>query len=804
MANAGVEYNGVGYDEDEIKFIFDTYHSATLFEMARVAGLDVTIGKRKLPKDDLFDKVRAEFFTQKRVLASLAKLDPRERAVLDRLLLHDGSVPTKSFKREIIRAGLATDAPSPEKTRGTTVSYYRSNVPYARDEYNGSPDHRQSNVFEDVIARLTLHGLVFSQDVSKTVSGPSALGTTFKLQFHPAKTLHIPDIVKRHLPVPTPIPIADAAQPSRIQRADPALLLRDLYLYWNHVRLNNVSLVQSGTVAKRSLKTINSVLLLPDPLLDKAKGENDTGRLLMLRECLEALKLIQKVGGQLLIGAERNAPTGKDVLHIAEFWSWPQTKQLSACVEIWSRLSHAGELSGKAGQYLPQVARARPVMLEVLRALPVGIWLEPDELLEQARAKDVDFLFAEHSRVESHRGGWYYSNTGGHYYGQAPEILKHLDRFEAEFVMACLAGFLHQAGVVELGYPPEGDRLEAFRLTALGQSILKQEAAPVAEASETGRLVIQPNFQLMAMGPVSLDVLARLDLFADRQRADRGAFEYHLSRDSVYRAQQLGMNVSEVIRFLEQTGHADLPQNVRRSLEEWAAHHERIVFRTDVSLLQAADADVLARVMQDAQTGPLLARAVSPAVALVAKNTHRKLIATFVGQGLFPAVSGAQPQSADRSVMVQDDGAVHAIHAVPSLYLRRRISRLAEETGREGEWRLTLTSISRAGGSKDKVLGILAELDKLHRGARLPEELVEQIKAWGNYYGDAAAQTLTLIEFRDQSALDELAQHPDLKKLLVPFPAGNRALAMAPEDQLARVKEILAGLGVRVCDGLRN
>ena len=57
--------------------------------------------------------------------------------------------------------------------------------------------------------------------------------------------------------------------------------------------------------------------------------------------------------------------------------------------------------------------------------LPASIWIEPDELLEQMRAKEADFLFAEHSRVEAHRDGWYYSYAGGHYYGQAPEILKN-------------------------------------------------------------------------------------------------------------------------------------------------------------------------------------------------------------------------------------------------------------------------------------------------------------------------------------------------------------------------------------------
>ncbi|MCP4544365.1 MAG: hypothetical protein GY832_45215 [Chloroflexi bacterium] len=98
---------------------------------------------------------------------------------------------------------------------------------------------------------------------------------------------------------------------------------------------------------------------------------------------------------------------------------------------------------------------------------------------------------------------------------------------------------------------------------------------------------------------------------------------------------------------------------------------------------------------------------------------------------------------------------------------------------------------------------MLKELGKLHRGT-LPSELVEQIKAWGGYYGHAAAETLTLIEFRDQATMDELANHPELQVHFTPFPTQDRALAIVPAQELARVKEILEQFGVRVTNGLKH
>jgi hypothetical protein len=169
---------------------------------------------------------------------------------------------------------------------------------------------------------------------------------------------------------------------------------------------------------------------------------------------------------------------------------------------------------------------------------------------------------------------------------------------------------------------------------------------------------------------------------------------------------------------------------------------------------------------------------------------------------LLPAVSGANPEAADHSVIVQADGTIRPIHAVPSLHLRGRVERLADSLP-DGRWRLTRQSVARAGGSKNKVQQLLAELGKLHRGA-LPGDLVMQVKAWGGYYGQAAVETLTLLEFRDQETLQEVAQLPEARDYLTLFPSQDRALAIVPAEKLVQVKAILAQLGVPVKDGLRR
>mgnify|MGYP001312298865 FL=1 len=143
---------------------------------------------------------------------------------------------------------------------------------------------------------------------------------------------------------------------------------------------------------------------------------------------------------------------------------------------------------------------------------------------------------------------------------------------------------------------------------------------------------------------------------------------------------------------------------------------------------------------------------------------------------------------------VDENGRTHPFHAVPSLHLRGRLAPFALEA--EGGWQLTAESVRRAGGNKQKVQTVVTELGKLNRGP-LPNHLVAQIRAWGGYYGNATIGTMTLFEFRDREALAELRELPELKEMLQPFAAGDRALAVVAEEEVTAVQAILSRLGVQ-------
>lgn len=773
----------------EIAALLNCYHSATLWEMANAAGLEVSDrGGKRLPKTEVVRRMRAEFFGRDRILASLSRLDKRERAILDRLLMRGGTSPTSSLRRELIRARLVTGAPE----KPPRDAYYTTRALYA-DGYSGHPLRPNSRIFEDVLARLTLHGLVFSQGAPLTTGG-----TPYKLQYHPGRTLIIPPQVRQHLPQPGPIPPDEPGlQPAQVQEGDPGLLLRDLYLYWSFVRHSEVALLQSGLVGKRSLKAINQILLQPDAQFEQANREDEAPRLFLLAKLLERLGLAARTRGQLVL-------TQLDPLDIPDFWSWPRARQLRACLLAWCEAGPIDPWEREASRYRPLRASASRLLLSTLAGIAADTWFEPQDLLDRLLDQDRNFLFADRGSLEDYRGGWYYSTLGGDYYGAPREILARLQRYELAFVRAAVEGILFQLGVVDLGY--DGASWDLFRLTTAGKAALQEEEETETAGSKDhdaeGKLVIQPNFQILAIGPISLDRLARLDLFAERQTADRAAFEYRLTKDSIYRAQRLGMEVPEVIRFLEEVSGVELAQNVRRSLDEWDAHHQRIVFRSGVTLMQAASEDMVTALMAQPQIQVLLERRLSPVVAEVRPGSTGRLVSSLVGQGRFPAVSGIGSETLAQSVTITPDGTVRPVHAVPTLHLCSLLDKLAEKTS-DREWCLTEKSVRRAATGKNQIIRLLDQLAWLSRGP-FPAALKEQIKAWGRYYGSAAVEALTLIEFRDADTLAELSAQPELHTLLAPFPAGNRALATVPNDKLGVVKAILARLGIPVRDQLKG
>jgi hypothetical protein len=467
-------------------------------------------------------------------------------------------------------------------------------------------------------------------------------------------------------------------------------------------------------------------------------------------------------------------------------------------------------------------------------------WVSIEELLGRIRSRDYDFLLPRNYRPS--RSTYYntyygytslsrspyisYGNTMGWSFSPAlQDEAEGWEVVEAGFVRAILSEPLNWMGLVDIGYGQGYSHAHsrsvdgkpapvAYRLTPVGAQVLG--VGPRVEIPEgEGRVVVQPNFEIFALDPISDMTLANLDRFADRISAER-AIKYMLTRESVYRAQRNGWTAQRIVDTLrkmsappgEDRSSSDspvsLPQNVERTLEEWQSLHERITIRRKASLLQAVDKQTMDRMAENPSVRPHLDSRPGETVALISAPPGKtdELIHALQEVG-YPPARSRSPEDADHPALtIGDDGQMRFVTPLPSIYLFERI---APFTAKDEQGRIFLTQ-SAVQDAIEQGLGVLEILNRLqhvHLGP-LPRWVEIKVRAWGHYYGNAAMETVTLVQIQDEETLNELLAEPELRGLLSTFkPSRRKALAWVPADKIDSLREILADRGMNLKEGLK-
>jgi hypothetical protein len=174
----------------------------------------------------------------------------------------------------------------------------------------------------------------------------------------------------------------------------------------------------------------------------------------------------------------------------------------------------------------------------------------------------------------------------------------------------------------------------------------------------------------------------------------------------------------------------------------------------------------------------------------------------------YPPLRTRSPRDAIRPALILDETKlspsgiqVEFDVPLPSIYLLEQIAPLTTQDEQK-RYYLTPSSIVEAQEQGIPFVEILRRLRALHRGP-LPHAVEKQIRAWGHYYGDAATETMALVQVQDTQTLNELLAEPEIRALLQPFvPDPERALATVSVADLEKLRSILADYGVGLRDGI--
>lgn len=603
--------------------------------------------------------------------------------------------------------------------------------------------------------------------------------------------------------------LPEVRAPARVSGTGADEFQRDLGRYWRYARRSgSLPMTQTGWVYKSALKGLLAALGEPP---DAPVDEAGHGRVLFMRRALQAL-------GALSGSANLELAVVAD----AAFLGLPAIARLRMLFDAWrdgaiwlevDRIATPRTAGMTSEDPAAEMARARAAALRLLASAAggAGRWISRDAFFDAVRRAEPGFLLKRKANERHYpafiRAGYhplartpYYAlnNVFGLTF-DVPNSDAAWELVEGQTLARLIAGPLRWMGLAEIGddsgaWSPrassDADAFTALRLTTAGAWLLGLGPEPVF-VEGGGRVIVQPNFTIVAMDPVADAVLIDLDHFAEPRGGDRAAL-YELTRQSVYRGQRAGWPASRIASYLEAHQGGPLPANIRRSLDEWQKQHDRIVFIRDARLLQYADE--AARAGAREALGEPAPIALSDRFDLIAGDEpFEQVVDRLKESGWMPLITPAGGDEHAGIARVDADGSITLKQAVPSVQALASLDMVAEPDGKG--YALSAARVRAAMGRGAQAEQALATLAHLADGP-LPAEIVDVIRGWASYYGEASLRDMAVLTLSHSEVLEHALADPALGKLLQPVPGALQPIALVERRNIEAVWALLSERGV--------
>jgi hypothetical protein len=746
---------------ESLKVSLGMYHIDMLHEMAEVLAL----------KPDRGPARKSWFVTElSKVIPKLAhsddfirRLSTAERAVLALVVRLGGLVSIEDVARPLLLAGMV--------------------------HIEGQPQTTTQPESQELVVALMRKGLLVNLASPRNGATMRSWAQSHRFGIAPEVQKVLPLSLLVPPQVPASAPWLNRETPPVVWGGDLNQYMRRLFFAWAELRRQPGRQLKSGALGKRDLRRLAQALCLDD--------DTELERVEALYSMLVALNLVSGDGTEIA-AVDNNAAT--------LFWNATPARQLHDLSRAYIRLEEQlpenidrivlsdylqgyghralseirADVYAAASQLVPYDWVSFPFFVSYLNAGTPGVLLLGDNTLSYIRENLRWYGFDYRANVET-----------------------SLAALETSYVHGVLVE-LANMGLLDLGYPGPGAGSEevreiyplALRATTVVRAYYEDRGDSSGAADQKWQVILQPDFQLLAMGPVPLRVLSNLQHVAIHEKMTESVIAYRVTRESTYEALQRGETVESIVAYLEEATHLPVPQNVLRSIEAWSQQYERIVLRRQVRLVQVDTAERLDRLLDDEQVRGFLHR-LGECVAWVHPKDAPKVESRLAELKLLVAHSRNSDEDLPESLR-WENGELAARVSLPSVYVTGTLSRLAEP--HDGRWRVTPETVRTAVSVGTSPLEVINLLERM-TGMPLPGEWEKRIKSWGHHYGDGKMAQVRLLRLRRAGALDELrAADAQLHRWLRPLP-GSPTLAVVDESHWNEAMALLASWGVEVEDG---
>lgn len=308
---------------------------------------------------------------------------------------------------------------------------------------------------------------------------------------------------------------------------------------------------------------------------------------------------------------------------------WERWKESDLLDEL-RRINVIRGQTGNGRRHLTDPGDRRLAISAALGECPVGRWVSVDEFSSHMQAAGHEFLVSSNPWTlyvaEAQYGSLGYEGYGG------------WDILQMRYLLCVLMEYAATLGMIDLAFiPPAGarpdyggmwgtDDLEFFsrydglmflRVTGLGAYVLGVETSYAPPAPEMRKaIIVQPNLEITAMGPLSSSDLSMLDTFAEKT----GDTAWRLDAERILDAEASGRSARELIDFLEAASGSEVPEEVDRFVGEVAARASAVRDLGPARLIGCADPELAAFIAGHPAAGKLCSLAGRDKLAVAARD----------------------------------------------------------------------------------------------------------------------------------------------------------------------------------------
>lgn len=229
----------------------------------------------------------------------------------------------------------------------------------------------------------------------------------------------------------------------------------------------------------------------------------------------------------------------------------------------------------------------RQRLLSMLETIPTGIWWDMVATIQDIKMVQPEFL-----RVAGEMDAWYVKDQ------RTDEILRgyeHWDEVEGAFISFFLSTILYGLGLCDLALDRKSGAILGFRWTDRKKSL--HEKPPLSEEEETGAFYTLAQGNLVLSPACSRSLRYQISRFCEWKGMRRGEYQYQVTPDSLQKASQQELQVSQFIGLLKKHQTQETSPGLLNALQRFEEGRGFAKIQASV-LLRIEDESVMRKIQQ--------------------------------------------------------------------------------------------------------------------------------------------------------------------------------------------------------------